>query len=916
MNPDTTLRTWLLATGKQYGIRTAVDYRWPDAATRQHEQYITYRLVSAVPGEVGLRDLSNSTGYTVNRRAVQRWVVTAQVDLYNSENGLYELDAMGVAAGSNPVIREIFSSRSCSFINTVNIEDLTEFDGQDIYHHHRATFRFEDLVEITLTETNGVVESIDFTTLIEGLLRNVYFPCDVSDIVADGSAGLSIGTAGGITLSADTGALVLTGLADLLRAYIMACDTGSLVSVAAADLLYGRTLSADTAATVSTGLADLLCGRALSADTAATVTTGSADLLHNRVLVADMAALVASGEAVLDASSNITWAADMAALVASGSADLLHDFTLSADTGDTVATGAADLLHGFTIDADTGALVSTGSADLFTGLRVNAEMGALVVSGTADLLHDVVVSADIGDAVVSGAADVLHARTLAADIGDTVTTGAAALLCGRAYLADIGDTVATGLADLLHAYIVDADTGDTVADGEATLTIASSQTVHFVDLSATGSADGSSWTDAYTDIDTAISAASDGEWVLVKENATAYTDTPYLLKAGVRVLGGFASSLTGVSYDVGARDLDNDITTISAGDSGACLTFVTDAEIDGFWVTDGAANPGGAISHDSGTVDDCTVANCTFDDNASAGYGGAILLRAHEGWVFSDCTFSNNSGTTYGGAVTLRNGCEVAFNDCTFDSNASSGAGGAVAIRYTGNDVEFNDCVFTGNEAQGGSGGGGAVYSAGGPVDFTDCSFDSNDASAASGGCCHITGSTSTGTYLRCRFDNNDAWVHGTVIYNDVSSTINLTLCLAHGNSDASSPFYAESTGTMNILQCTFSANVCSDGSGGCVDCDTGSTVDVKNTILWNNDPTEIIADGTFTCTYSDIDGGYSGTGNVNDDPNFLGSGDDPYQLDTTSDAVDAADSGSMPAADILGRSWVTDDMGCYRFSS
>jgi len=71
-----------------------------------------------------------------------------------------------------------------------------------------------------------------------------------------------------------------------------------------------------------------------------------------------------------------------------------------------------------------------------------------------------------------------------------------------------------------------------------------------------------------------------------------------------------------------------------------------------------------------------------------------------------------------------------------------------------------------------------------------------------------------------------------------------------------------------------------------------GSTFYCYNSIIYGNTSGQIY--GTLTaCQYSDVQGGYSGTGNVNVDPNFAGASHcEPYAMDTTSTCVDGASAG------------------------
>lgn len=160
MNPNTTIRPWLLACGKQLGIREAHDYRWPDAKSRQVETYCTYQLMSSVPDQEGHESLDTKTDHTAHRRSVQQWLTTVQIDLYNDQNGLYNLASFAVAADGNPAIRAIFAG-TCAFRRALLVENLTEFDNDsDIRYHHRMVCTFYENPEITIDDVDAVVDEI------------------------------------------------------------------------------------------------------------------------------------------------------------------------------------------------------------------------------------------------------------------------------------------------------------------------------------------------------------------------------------------------------------------------------------------------------------------------------------------------------------------------------------------------------------------------------------------------------------------------------------------------------------------------------------------------------------------------------------------------------------------------------------
>lgn len=108
------------------------------------------------------------------------------------------------------------------------------------------------------------------------------------------------------------------------------------------------------------------------------------------------------------------------------------------------------------------------------------------------------------------------------------------------------------------------------------------------------------------------------------------------------------------------------------------------------------------------------------------------------------------------------------------------------------------------------------------------------------------------------------------------------------------------------------------DGSTGCITsssvhivnstitgCSTGVFVPagnfatIENTIIWGNSLAQIstTAPANVTVSYSDIQGGFAGTGNINADPLFLNAGSGDVRLSSASPCIDAGNNGISPAA-------------------
>jgi predicted outer membrane repeat protein len=132
------------------------------------------------------------------------------------------------------------------------------------------------------------------------------------------------------------------------------------------------------------------------------------------------------------------------------------------------------------------------------------------------------------------------------------------------------------------------------------------------------------------------------------------------------------------------------------------------------------------------------------------------------------------------------------------------------------------------------------------------------------------------------------------------------------------------------IADCTFYGNsVVTSGKGGAIYGKTTSPATVVNTILWADVGGEIGADGTSASlvTYSDVDGGYSGTENINSDPLFVnpttgggGGGADGLELQAGSPCIDAGSDSAIPsgiATDDAGNQRIIDglvDIGAFEY--
>jgi hypothetical protein len=418
--------------------------------------------------------------------------------------------------------------------------------------------------------------------------------------------------------------------------------------------------------------------------------------------------------------------------------------------------------------------------------------------------------------------------------------------------------------------------------------------VLYVDDTAPGLNDGTSWTDAYVSLQSALEAAISGDVVRVAEGTyrpTAGTDrtVSFELKNGVSILGGYAGYgaadpsarevtqyVTVLSGDIGSRGATSDNSFHVVVGGGTDSTAV----LDGFSITAGNAN--GSSPHDRGggmynKSSSPTLVHCTFAAN-SAGYGGGMANYSLSSPTLTHCTFRANSATSGGGMANYSSSAPT-LTDCTFTANsAASGFGGGIC--NVSSSPTLTNCTFWANSAT--SGGGMSNYPSASPT-LTNCIFAAN--SATSGG--------------------------GMFNYRSPSPT---------------------------LINCTLTANSAGDRGGGM--CNLSSSPVVTNCIAWGNTApsgSQIWNDaGTPLVTYCDIEGGYEGTGNVNLAPQFVRSpspgpdgtwrtADDDYgdlRLLPTSPCIDAGSNAAVPEGmnfDLAGSPRVVGntapavvDMGAY----
>jgi len=405
----------------------------------------------------------------------------------------------------------------------------------------------------------------------------------------------------------------------------------------------------------------------------------------------------------------------------------------------------------------------------------------------------------------------------------------------------------------------------------------------YVDVDAAGADDGSSWSDAYADLQDALSSASSGDDIWVAEGIYVPTDgssrgISFSLLDGVGVYGGF----DGTETARGDRDWVANETILSGdldGDDGA--DFANNDENSYHVVTVPIRDTNGAV------LDGFTISGGNADGTGSNTIGGGIWAYGST-FTLANSVLASNYAESGGGLFAEEN--TLVLTNVSVIGNEALNVGGGV---YSTLDAaSFEDVTVESNEA--GSSGGGMVLSSG-TATIKRVAFVSNAADSTGGG---LYLSSEDPTMVNVVFDSNTAGTHGGGIYayNADPEIVN-TVFLdneATGDGGAMASF---SSSAPDVINSTFSGNDAGDDGGAIYN--DNSALTMANSIVWGNTATDQgagilnVNSGTSTVTYSDIQDGHAGTGNINSDPSFRSSSD--LRLASGSPAIDAANNSAVP---------------------
>ncbi|MBF0099399.1 MAG: hypothetical protein HQK77_00680 [Desulfobacterales bacterium] len=281
-----------------------------------------------------------------------------------------------------------------------------------------------------------------------------------------------------------------------------------------------------------------------------------------------------------------------------------------------------------------------------------------------------------------------------------------------------------------------------------------------------------------------------------------------------------------------------------------------------------------------------------------------------------------NGHVDMGGAMLIEQSAPKIMN-CIMSYN-SANQGGAVYIDYSCKSsflfplIQFENCIMNNNLAI--FNGGGIHYSAPCSISsliLTNCTINNNTACNSGGGIYGTMLPSSTLSLYSTRLRSNVAFVDGGGMYY-VTSCASLyakdslfvsNVACRYG----AGLYYSVSCSSSVFENCTFSENIAGIDGGAMYA--EGSGPYVTQSILWDDRPSEI---GGFVlnASYSDIEGGCVGYGNINAPPQFIDPLNGNYRLKPESPCIDMQVEVNNPSCDADAENDETTDSECTDIAS
>ncbi|MCK4359544.1 MAG: T9SS type A sorting domain-containing protein [Candidatus Cloacimonetes bacterium] len=343
---------------------------------------------------------------------------------------------------------------------------------------------------------------------------------------------------------------------------------------------------------------------------------------------------------------------------------------------------------------------------------------------------------------------------------------------------------------------------------------------------------------------------------------------------------------------------------------------------------------------------------CFIAQDTTAGWKGLrfnnLDSNPQDSTVLKNCKFEySKNNYNFGGAIHCSQTSKLMIEDC-FIQYCQSYSGGGIYLYNNSNPIIKNVSLFYNTAIT----GGGIQCQSGSSPYLENLNIKSNVAYSGGGLC--ISGSSNP-TINNCLIENNIAYNYGGGIYCsvDVIPLISNTKIINNNCNFEGGGIYCTLSAhpvLKNVLiannvvsnaMCSYGGGICCDYNcdptlinvtmsnnssaymGGAIYCRQNSDISGINCIFWDDYPNEIILEPSSSAiiSYSDIEGGWTGTGNIDEDPQFKNPDSLNFRLSENSPCINTGTPDTtglhLPLWDLDGNPRIYDgriDMGCYEW--
>ena len=355
----------------------------------------------------------------------------------------------------------------------------------------------------------------------------------------------------------------------------------------------------------------------------------------------------------------------------------------------------------------------------------------------------------------------------------------------------------------------------------------------------------------YPTIQAGIDAAADGNTVLVAD---------------------------GIYFGEGNRDLDfkgKAITVTSENGAENCIIICDYRYSRGFYFHSGETS--------ASIVNGFTITGGGAD-NGSGIYCSGASPRIQNNYIIGNDANDASGITTHGGGIYCHNSSSIIINNIIAANHATYGGG---ICCYSSSPTIIDNTISENLATKFGAG----IYCNGSSAEITNNTITSNSTSYYAGGI-GIEEDSLTIIANNMITNNRGGFYGGGICFIRSNNTVKNNIIAMNYTASNGGGIRCDNA-APTIINNTIVDNFTSLGTpGGGISCVNGSRATILNTILWANTPDEIHG-SEINITYSDIQGGWIGEGNIDDDPLFVDPDNGDYHLQAGSPCIDAGDPNS-----------------------